>query len=177
MNSPNVGGGLVEGSRARIAEGDLVWVTNEATRKGGYQNRLYRVRADHGAACTVERLEGGGGDLRQPINKFRLFRSGINPQSRGRYRKVVGECQYHGERWKLIKCYENMLGVIERCRAGECGGVVRVGVNLKSSEIKWHWEAEDELVVPSGLNSSGEVGSGESLVELCPPSGIESLSN
>ena len=52
-----------------------------------------------------------------------------------------------------------------------------MGISLKSSEIKWHWEDEDELIVPSGENSSGEVGSGESLVELCPPSGIESLSN
>ena len=177
MHLGNVGRGLVEGSRAQITEGDLVWVTNEASIKGGYQNRLYRVRTDHGTTCTVERLEGGGGDLRQPINKSRLFRSGINPQSRGRIRRVIGECQYHGEKWRLIKCFENMLGVIERNREGECGGVVRVGVSLKSSEIKWQWKDEDELVVPSGANSSGEDGSGEGLVELCPPSGVESLSN
>ena len=125
----------------------------------------------------MERPEGGGGDLRQPVNKFRLFRSGINPQSRGRIRRVRGECQYYGEKWKLIKCFENMLGVIERNREGERGGVVRVGVSLKSSEIKWHWKDEEELVIPTGANSSGEVGSGDGWVELCPPSGIESLSN
>ena len=54
---------------------------------------------------------------------------------------------------------------------------MRVGISLKSSEIKWQWEAEDELIVPSGENSSGEVGSGDGLAELCPPSGKESLSN
>ena len=173
----NVGGGLAEGGRASIAEGGLGWVTNEATMKGGYQNRLHRVRTDHGATCAAERLEGGGGDSRQPINKFRLFRSGINPQSRGRFRRVVGECQYHGEKWKLIMRFENMLGAMESCRIGERGGAVRAGVNLKSSEIEWRWEDEDELVVPSGVNSPGEVVSGDGWVELCPPSGAESLSN
>ena len=69
------------------------------------------------------------------------------------------------------------LGVKERNREGECGGVVHVGIGLKSSEIKWHWKDEEELVIPSGANSSGEVGSGEGWVELCPPSGVESLSN
>ena len=133
----------MEGGRAHIAEGGLAWVTNEATMKGGRQNRLCRVRADHGATCTVERLEGGGGDSRRPINKFRLFRSGINPQSRGRFRRVVGECQYHGERGKLLKRFENKLGVIERRRSGDCGGVVRAGVNLQSSEIDWRWKNED----------------------------------
>ena len=66
---------------------------------------------------------------------------------------------------------------MESCRIGERGGAVRAGVNLKSSEIEWRWEDEDELVVPSGVNSSGEVVSGDGWVELCPPSGAESLSN
>ena len=90
---------------------------------------------------------------------------------------MVGECQYHGEKWKLIKRFENMQGVIERYRSGECGGAVRVGVNLKSSEIEWQWKEEEELIIPSGVGSSGEVGSGDGLGELRPPSGSESLSH
>ena len=71
--------------------------------------------------------------------------------------------------------FENTQGVIERYRSGECGGVARVGVNLKSSEIEWRWKYEDELIVPSGVSSSGEVVSGEGLGELRTPSDSESL--
>merc|ERR1711974_73987 len=142
MHLGNVGGGLVEGCRAHITEGGLVWVTNERTLKGGNQNRLFRDRADPGPACIVERLEVGGGELRQPVNKSRLVRSGINPQSRGGLGRILGECEYRWEKWKLVKRFENMRGVIERYRSGECVGVARVGVNLKSSEIEWHWKEE-----------------------------------
>ena len=157
MRLGNVGGGLVEGGRASVAGGGLGLVTTDAAMKGGYRSRLRGVRTDHGATCTAER--------------------GVRPQGRGRFWRVVGECQYRGEKWKLIGRSENMLGAIQRCRSGERGGVARAGVNLKSSETEWRWEDEDELVAPSGVNSSGEVGSGDGWVELRPPSGAESLSH
>ena len=73
--------------------------------------------------------------------------------------------------------FENTQGVIERYRSGECGGVARVGVNLKSSEIEWHWKEEEESIIPSGVGSAGEVGSGDGSGELRPPSASESVSH
>ena len=75
------------------------------------------------------------------------------------------------EKWELIKRFENVRGLWGRCRPGERGGVARVGVTLKTTEIQWHWKEEEELALSAGGNSSGKDGKGEVLAELRPPAG------
>ena len=106
----------------------------------------------------AERLQGGGGDLKQPVNKNRLFKSCLSDQGRGAVVKVAGRCELHGHVWKVIKYFETMTGVLER--DGEGGRPVRVAVSLKSPEIKWIWDRDEDVVMGEEGAGSGEVGSG-----------------